>query len=164
MTTQITNPPAGAADPFWIDYTNLRVGIGTSTPAVRLEIVSAAANNDVMRIKNSIGNSILIFTDDSANNGILVLNNSAGSGRIRFHANGASYVNTSTGFVVGATSMNAAALLQVDSTSKGFLPPRMTTAQKNAISSPPAGLVVYDSTLNKLCVYTGAAWETVTSV
>lgn len=38
-----------------------------------------------------------------------------------------------------------------------------TTTQKNAIATPAAGMVIYDSTLGKLCVYTGAAWETVTS-
>jgi hypothetical protein len=66
--------------------------------------------------------------------------------------------------ITGGTSVNASAQLQVDSTTKGFLPPRMTTTQKNAISSPATGLVVYDTTLNKLSVYTGAAWETVTSL
>lgn len=59
-------------------------------------------------------------------------------------------------------AQNAAAAIQVDSTTKGILFPRMTTTEKNAISSPPAGLVVYDTTLNKLCVYT-TAWETITS-
>jgi hypothetical protein len=39
----------------------------------------------------------------------------------------------------------------------------MTTAQKNAIVTPAAGLVVYDTNLAKLCVYT-TAWETVTSI
>jgi hypothetical protein len=57
----------------------------------------------------------------------------------------------------------ASSLLTMVSTTKGFLPPRMTTAQKNAIGTPATGLVVYDTTLNKLAVYTGAAWETVTS-
>ena len=60
-------------------------------------------------------------------------------------------------------SVNASARLQIDSTTKGFLPPRMTTTQKNAIASPAAGLVVYDTTLAKLCVYT-TAWETITSL
>ena len=54
--------------------------------------------------------------------------------------------------------------LTISSTTQGFLPPKMTTAQKNAISSPVSGLVVYDTTLNKLALYTGAAWETVTSI
>jgi hypothetical protein len=55
---------------------------------------------------------------------------------------------------------STSAHLQVDSTTKGFLPPRMTTTQKNAISSPAAGLVVYDSTVNRASVYS-TAWENV---
>jgi len=66
---------------------------------------------------------------------------------------------------IGATtSINASAILQITSTTKGLLFPRMTTVQKNAISSPASGLVVYDTTLNKLCVYGAASWETITSV
>lgn len=38
----------------------------------------------------------------------------------------------------------------------------VTTTQKNAIT-PITGMVVFDSTLAKLCVYTGAAWQTITS-
>jgi hypothetical protein len=59
-------------------------------------------------------------------------------------------------------NMSNSAMLQVDSTTQGFLPPRMTTAEKNAIATPAAGLMVYDTDLNKLCVYT-TAWETITS-
>jgi hypothetical protein len=62
------------------------------------------------------------------------------------------------------TSFQASAKLQIDSTTEGFLPPRMTTTQKNAIASPAAGLIVYDSTLGKLCVRTASAWETITSL
>ena len=40
----------------------------------------------------------------------------------------------------------------------------MTTTQKNAISTPASGLIVYDTTLGKLCVRGAAAWETITSV
>lgn len=65
---------------------------------------------------------------------------------------------------IGVTTANASALLQIDSTTRGFLPPRMTTAQKNAIGTPATGLVIYDTTLNKLAVFTGVNWETVTSV
>jgi hypothetical protein len=66
---------------------------------------------------------------------------------------------------IGANATpNASAILDITSTTKGVLFPRMTTTQKNAISSPATGLVVYDTTLNKLSVYTGAAWETVTSL
>jgi hypothetical protein len=50
------------------------------------------------------------------------------------------------------------------STPTGIRFVNLTTVQKNAISSPATGLVIFDTTLGKLCVYTGAAWETVTSV
>jgi hypothetical protein len=63
-----------------------------------------------------------------------------------------------------ATAADTSSVLEVVSTTKGFLPPRMTTTEKNAIGSPAAGLVVYDTTLNKLCVRTAATWETITSL
>lgn len=71
---------------------------------------------------------------------------------------------TSTGLGIGTSSPNASAILDAQSTTKGVRMPNMTTTQKNAISSPAAGLMVFDTTLSKLCVYTGAAWQTITSV
>lgn len=44
---------------------------------------------------------------------------------------------------VGHSSQNASAIGQFDSTTKGFLPPRMTNAQRTAIASPAIGLMVY---------------------
>jgi hypothetical protein len=67
-------------------------------------------------------------------------------------------------FLVNGTAINPSAIAQFDSGTRGFLPPRMTTTQKNAIASPAVGLVVYDTTLNKLCVRGASAWETITSV
>jgi hypothetical protein len=40
----------------------------------------------------------------------------------------------------------------------------MTTTQKNAIATPAVGLIIFDVTLNKLCVRGASAWETVTSL
>lgn len=40
----------------------------------------------------------------------------------------------------------------------------VTTTEKNALASPEPGWKVFDTTLGKECVYTGSAWETVTSV
>jgi hypothetical protein len=65
--------------------------------------------------------------------------------------------------LLGTTTEISSATMVVTSSTQGFLPPRMTSAQKNSIASPIAGLIVYDSTLNKLCVYT-TAWETITSI
>jgi hypothetical protein len=66
------------------------------------------------------------------------------------------------GISTGA-SIDNSSKLQIESTTQGFLPPRMTTTQKGEIGTPATGLMVYDTTLNKLCVYTGSAWETITS-
>jgi hypothetical protein len=45
--------------------------------------------------------------------------------------------------LAGAANNNASAILQTDSTTKGFLPPRMTNAQRLAIATPAVGLMVY---------------------
>lgn len=65
--------------------------------------------------------------------------------------------------LIGTTTDVASSKLTINSTTQGFLPPRMTTVQKNAIVTPAAGLMVYDTTLNKLCVFT-TVWETITSI
>ena len=50
---------------------------------------------------------------------------------------------------------DASAGLDVDFSNKGFLPPRMTSAQRNTISNPAKGLMVYNITLNCLQVNDG---------
>ncbi len=73
-------------------------------------------------------------------------------------------VITSAGRVgIGTGTPDASAKLEVNSTTQGVKFPNMTTIQRNAISTPGAGLVIFDLTLSKLCVYTGAAWERITS-
>ena len=51
-----------------------------------------------------------------------------------------------------------AAMLDVSSTTKGFLPPRMTTAQRDAIVSPAPGLTIYNTTVNCLQWWNGTVW------
>ncbi|MFM9909729.1 MAG: tail fiber domain-containing protein [Chitinophagaceae bacterium] len=53
---------------------------------------------------------------------------------------------------------HASAILDVQSSTKGFLMPRMTTLQRNAIASPAAGLKVYDTDTNIFWFYNGTAW------
>jgi len=73
------------------------------------------------------------------------------------------YVSGSTLFnQVGINSdnsaPNASAMLDMKSTSKGFLPPRMTSSQRDAISAPAAGLVVFNTTTNQINVFNGFYW------
>jgi hypothetical protein len=60
----------------------------------------------------------------------------------------------------GVSTPEASAIIQAVSTTKGFLPPRMTTTQKNAIASPATGLQIFDTTLNRPCFYDGTTWIT----
>ena len=74
-------------------------------------------------------------------------------------------VITSAGLMgIGTGTPASCAIVDVTSTTLGFKFPVMTTTQKNAIGTPVAGLVIFDSTLAKLCVYSGSAWQTITSV
>lgn len=87
---------------------------------------------------------------------------------VRVVCDSTDYVNIVGPFggVVSDTALDSPAgdaILTVISTTLGFRPPSMSTAQKNAIPAGP-GLLVFDTDLNKLCVFGAAAWETVTSV
>lgn len=62
------------------------------------------------------------------------------------------------GVTIGGTTRNASAIFQINSTTLGFLPPVMTSTQRNAISSPASGLVVYSSDLFDLSLYNGTSW------
>ena len=67
-------------------------------------------------------------------------------------------VDSSGNVGVGTASPNAAARLDVSSTTSGFLPPRMTEAQRDLIATPPNGLMLYNTTTNKLQVRAASAW------
>lgn len=68
-----------------------------------------------------------------------------------------------TAFNNSNTAADASAQVDVSSTTKGLLGPRMTTTQQNAIASPAEGLEVYDSTLKKKAFYNGTSWQSVLS-
>ena len=55
------------------------------------------------------------------------------------------------------SAADASAMLDVSSTSKGMLVPRMTTSQRTAISSPATGLLVFDTTTKSFWFYDGGS-------
>jgi predicted membrane protein len=65
------------------------------------------------------------------------------------------------GVSIGNGDPVASAALRVVSTSQGFQPPVMTSLNRTNIASPAEGLMVYDTTLNAICFWNGAAWRTV---
>lgn len=63
---------------------------------------------------------------------------------------------------IGTTTPEASAVLELKASNKGFLPPRMTASEKGLISSPKAGLMIYQTDgVTGLYVYNGTSWETV---
>lgn len=59
---------------------------------------------------------------------------------------------------VGTATPETSAKLDVSSTTKGFLPPRMDSTQRNAIVSPAQGLTIYNTTSKAFEVFNGTAW------
>ena len=70
----------------------------------------------------------------------------------------AGMASAQSGVGVGTTTPDASSALDVTSTTKGFLMPRMTTAQRTAIATPATGLQVYDTTTNSQWFYNGTVW------
>ena len=83
--------------------------------------------------------------------------------------NGSEWVATSnlsndgTNVGIGTSSVDASAILQIESTSKGVLFPRMTLEQRNIISSPQTGLLIFqtDNTPG-FYFYDGSSWLALT--
>jgi hypothetical protein len=67
--------------------------------------------------------------------------------------------NNSVG--IGTIAPNSSAILDLTSTTQAFLPPRMTTTQRDAIPSPVAGMVIYNTTTNVLNFRNATAWAAV---
>ena len=160
-------------------------GIGEVAPTARLQIKGSGSTSATtsLLVQNSAGTAALTVTDDlvvrvptltTTTSGVTISGGTVQAGVVRAeyfntpnngfsvfqtsNANGNAFFYQSVSIGSGVTPV-ASAALEVVSTSKGFLPPRMTTTQKNAIATPAAGLVVYDTTTNKLCCYNGSTWN-----
>jgi hypothetical protein len=66
-------------------------------------------------------------------------------------------VQDADGIGIGAALVTSA-LLSMTSTTKGFLPPRMTSTQRDAIATPATGLMIFNTTTSAYNLYNGVAW------
>lgn len=122
-------------------------------------------NNAVSGINGRIGNSLEIVSNTGATGGLQI--GTAGStAPIRFtQTNGTitaverMRIDSVGSLGIGASTIDASAKLQIDSTTKGFLPPRMTTSQRTSIVTPAEGLIVYDTDTKKSYTYDGTTWQ-----
>lgn len=62
---------------------------------------------------------------------------------------------------IGTSTPNSSAVLDVNSTTKGLLIPRMNTGQRTGIASPVAGLMVYDTDFKEYYHHDGTTWKKV---
>jgi hypothetical protein len=144
------------------------VGIGTSSPVSPLTVngpgpatPSLSAAGGAVTISNNSDLDLQIGESSVTGSAGIYLQS-------KRHSNDgtswAIYLNPLGGSVgVGTNAPGTGTILDVQSTTAGVRFPNMTTTQKTAFT-PAAGTVVFDTTLAKLCLYTGAAWQTITSV
>jgi hypothetical protein len=153
-------------------------GISNDTPTARLHVKGSGSTSATtsLLVQNSAGSEALRINDDRSfaigNVSYSSISTSISAGGINTYSAADSHLfNTFTsGYVtqlqvkgtqvsVGTTSPNASAKFQVDSTTSGFLPPRMTTTQRDAIVTPATGLRIYNTTTNTNDTYNGTAWQ-----
>ena len=108
---------------------NLKLGVNQPTPTAALHVTGTGTTSSTTTLR----------IENSSNNASLLIKD-----------NGQISVNN--------TTPDPSAIIDIETTTQGFLPPQMTTTQKNAISSPKEGLIVYDLTLHKLSYFNGSSW------
>jgi hypothetical protein len=155
---------------------NTFVGVGTTTDTGngKLQVLGNMAlrsSQPRINLVSSPGSGGIIFWNDGSNRfalGYQGIQGSETANSLNLYSFGASQTVLSIlangQILMGANNSSVtSAQLEVASTVRGFLPPRMTSTQKNAIANPVNGLMVYDTTLGKLCVRGASSWETITS-
>jgi len=145
------------------------VGIGTNTPSEKLTVVGNSYIEGRIYISDTgsanFGSGLtptdLIIAHGgldatiTATKGDLSLSTTELNSDIYLYSEGSVSINTTL-------PPDASSILEIESTTKGFLMPRMTATQRDAISSPATGLQIYNTTTNTLDNYNGTAWVPVT--
>ena len=108
----------------------------------------------IFRLRSTSGNSAAIYIFDNGGTQLFQLN-----------------ANNDGGLCIGSGTLNTNSIAQFDSITKGVVMPRMSTVQASTLSGAIctvglgsiSGAIVWDSSLGKLKVFNGKAFETITS-
>ena len=141
-TTQATNA-AGSATAAATSATN---AAGSATAAATSATNAAGSATAAAGSATTLSGAVSAITTNTTN--------------IATNTTNITALQTKTANVVAPSGPLA---FEVASTTAGFIGPRMTTAQRDLIGSPIAGLELYNSTLSKKQIYSGTAWQDVGS-
>lgn len=132
------------------------VNDGSTRFSGSISIGDPALNGLGLKLVNNYGGGTITFSND----GLGSISLTAPNNTITFTGN-YKFQSTPTG-----TSVATCAVLEASSTTRGFLPPRMTGAQAEAISTPLDGLMVFASSGNGSTItstgwwgYSGSLWR-----
>ncbi len=139
--------------------TSGKIGIGTNSQTELLHLSGASPNIIIENTAETT--SGIIFQDSSApETQAFHFDWSASTTdmELRSDTNTCLYLRENGNVSVGSNTLPIK-VLQVNSTTSGMLPPRMTTTQRDAISAEQPGELVYNTTTNKLQCWNGTIWN-----
>jgi len=116
---------------------------GGNTPNIQLGGTPLNQNTEIVQ-----GNNDMVF--DMTGTGVF---------EVKDNVNSALYIKNDGTVGINTNSPEASAILDLVSTGKGVLFPRMTVAQRNAIPTPANSLIIYNTTSRCLEIFTDNAWQ-----
>ena len=153
------------------------VGIGNSSPATLLYVAKNMTEPAItVRNLGGAGGATYSMVDQASGANWKFKATNVGGFKIRDHAHAldvltfeansfanALYINNAGITGIGTSTPAASAVLEINSTTMGFLPPRMTSQQISMVSNPANGLAVYNTSDEHLYIYSSGAssWKKV---
>ena len=149
-------------------FTQIGVGNGTNTHATTnndlfitggLETSSSAYFDSNVTLGSSTSNTITLMGYIGSNAiPATTANYDLGSTNLAWRNLYVGTLFAGTNVAIGTATPAATSVLDLTSTTKGFLAPRMTTIQRTAIANPATGLFIYNTDTNTYNYFNGAAW------
>jgi len=149
------------------------VGIGNSSPNTLLYVAKSMTEPTItVRNMGGSGGATYVMLDDASGANWKFKATLTGGFKIRDHTNlmdvitiepnsfaNALCIKSTDNVGIGTATPASAALVDMTSTTKGFLPPRMTSQQRDAIVNPVDGLLLFNLTTGCFNYYFGGIWK-----